>query len=437
MMKKAYISILILSIFPFIECDGFVSEVKCLSDAMVVIFNRSYPDFLRWEANSNSEPILYVHGKSSNPMCSTTLKSDVEQGSYNLSIPYGQMCDVFLTHLEPNYSTAETVVALEDVNSDNEEHPVILNHVYCFYTKSVQTIRYNNVKKGQELVASTGSKPKPKVEMTFTGVDNQTLKAAKVGDTLQLYISLTPDDAYRAMLPKECFFSDKEDMEAPGARRVTFVQSNCPVDMFSSIVKPLANINNRIYVTKFDTFQFRNQTTIFVHCTVQICLDPEECESNCYEKISNSNLTAARLGFRKRRETLNSTSKLIDPIDEVTLVSSLDIVNDNVFKKNQERSVELQQIQHDTIPKPLLICIIILSILCSTTTIISCVLARKLRRSNKLNDISCYTHYGVDGISPTGSIIHNQPIGSFHPNNPDNFYGKNSPKNFINYINKY
>uniref|UniRef100_A0A0N5C125 ZP domain-containing protein n=1 Tax=Strongyloides papillosus TaxID=174720 RepID=A0A0N5C125_STREA len=436
-MEILHIILLITVIFPLIKSDGFVSEVKCLSDAMVVVFNRSYPDFLRWEANSNSEPVLYVHGKSSNPMCSTTLKGDIDQGTYNLSIPYGQMCDVFLTHLEPHYSTAETVVALEDVNSDSEEHPVILNHVYCFYTKSVQTIRYNNVKKGQELVASTGSKPKPKVEMTFTGVDNQTLKAAKIGDTLQLYISLTPDDAYRAMLPKECFFSDKEDMEAPGAHRFTFVQSNCPVDRFSSIVKPLANINNRIYVTKFDTFQFRDQTTIFVHCTVQVCLDPEECENSCYEKISNSNLTAARLGFRKRRQLTNSPSKPNDSVNEVTVIRGIDIVrDDSILKQNKERSIELQQIEHETIPKTMLYCIVVLAILCSITTASTCILARKLRRSNKLNDISCYSSYSVEGISPTGSIMHNKAIGSFHPNNPD-IYLKNVPDNWISYIKKY
>ncbi len=46
---------------------------------------------------------------------------------------------------EPNYQTAETTIALEDnVNGDTSK-PIRINHVFCLYTRSVQTIRFNDV----------------------------------------------------------------------------------------------------------------------------------------------------------------------------------------------------------------------------------------------------------------------------------------------------
>ncbi|VDN40082.1 unnamed protein product [Gongylonema pulchrum] len=72
-------------------------------------------------------------------------------------------------------------------------------------------------------------------------------------------------------------FSDREDMTSPDAKHLTFVQSSCPVDEMSEIIDPLANVNEEVYFSKFKTFRFGNQSTVFAHCTVQVCLTTEEC----------------------------------------------------------------------------------------------------------------------------------------------------------------
>lgn len=99
---------------------------------------------------------------------------------------------------------------------------------------------------GHQIIASTGGKPKPKVQMVFRNPDGTPLKAAKFGDQISLYLQLSPDskglsnldstgywyqlillfsDAYKAISPKHCMFSDKDDMKEIGAKTLTFVQS--------------------------------------------------------------------------------------------------------------------------------------------------------------------------------------------------------------------
>ncbi len=45
----------------------------------------------------------------------------------------------------------------------------------------------------------------------------------------------------------------------------------------SEIIDPLANVNEEVYYSKFKTFRFGNQSTVFAHCTVQVCLNSDEC----------------------------------------------------------------------------------------------------------------------------------------------------------------
>ena len=85
-------------------------------------------------------------------------------------------------------------------------------------------------------------------------------------------------DAYKAILPKRCMFTDRENMDSEAAKKLTFVQSECPVDAISEIIQPLREINSESYATEFKTFRFGNQTTVFAHCSVQVCLDVDECE---------------------------------------------------------------------------------------------------------------------------------------------------------------
>ncbi|EYC20415.1 hypothetical protein Y032_0022g611 [Ancylostoma ceylanicum] len=215
----------LLSFFTELFADGFVEEVACSSESLTVILNKSDPDIARWMSDPKAQPVVYVYGHKTLVPCGTSLKNDKGQQNYNLSIPYGRHCDVHLADLEPNYRTAETTIALEDNVDTSMSKIVRINHVFCLYTRSVQTIRYSDVSTAHEVLASTGGKPKPKVEMMFRSTDGRPLRTAKFGDTVEFYVALTPDKAYHGISPKECMFSDREDMLSPDARHLTFVQS--------------------------------------------------------------------------------------------------------------------------------------------------------------------------------------------------------------------
>ncbi|VDM74404.1 unnamed protein product [Strongylus vulgaris] len=302
-------------------------EVACSSESLTVILNRSDPDIARWMSDPKAQPVVYVYGHKTLVPCGTSLKNDKGQTNYNLSIPYGKHCDVHLADLEPNYRTAETTIALEDNVDTSASKVVRINHVFCLYTRSVQTIRYSDVSTAHEVLASTGGKPKPKVEMMFRSIDGRPLRTAKFGDTVEFYVALTPDKAYHGISPKECMFSDREDMLSPDARHLTFVQSSCPVAEMSEIIDPLANVNEEVYFSKFKTFRFGNQSTVFAQCTVQVCLDGSECVQNCFKRISNSNLTAERLRFRHRRSPKLPYSKS-DLYEQVSVRESLTILDE-------------------------------------------------------------------------------------------------------------
>ncbi|EPB70931.1 zona pellucida-like domain protein [Ancylostoma ceylanicum] len=339
----------LLSFFTELFADGFVEEVACSSESLTVILNKSDPDIARWMSDPKAQPVVYVYGHKTLVPCGTSLKNDKGQQNYNLSIPYGRHCDVHLADLvgaeqltlieklllkEPNYRTAETTIALEDNVDTSMSKIVRINHVFCLYTRSVQTIRYSDVSTAHEVLASTGGKPKPKVEMMFRSTDGRPLRTAKFGDTVEFYVALTPDKAYHGISPKECMFSDREDMLSPDARHLTFVQSSCPVHEMSEIIDPLANVNEEVYFSKFKTFRFGNQSTVFAQCTVQ----------NCFKRISNSNLTAERLRFRHRRSPNlpHSKSGLYEQVSVRESLTILDEVETNeafLSKKGAEAEI--------------------------------------------------------------------------------------------------
>ncbi|VDK67699.1 unnamed protein product [Litomosoides sigmodontis] len=291
-----------------ISAEGFVEEVSCTADAINVVLNKTDPDIQRWMSDPKAQPVVYVYEHKTRPPCGTAMKKG-NSVNYNFTIPYGNHCDVHLTDLT-----------------------IRVNHVFCLYTRSVQTIRFNDISSGHEVVASTGGKPKPKVEMIFRSIDGRPLRAAKFGDIVEFYVALSPDKAYHGISPKECMFSDREDMSSPDAKHLTFVQSSCPVDEMSEIIDPLANVNEEVYFSKFKTFRFGNQSTVFAHCTVQVCLTTEECAQKCFKRISNSNLTAERLRFRHRRQLEDDYDateiRKHKVINEIALTRPLTILDD-------------------------------------------------------------------------------------------------------------
>lgn len=69
--------------------------------------------------------------------------------------------------------------------------------VFHLLHKEVNLI--NLIFSGHEVVASTGGKPKPKVEMIFRSIDGRPLRAAKFGDTVEFYVALSPDSKFRSL----------------------------------------------------------------------------------------------------------------------------------------------------------------------------------------------------------------------------------------------
>ncbi|VDM56445.1 unnamed protein product, partial [Angiostrongylus costaricensis] len=365
-----------------------VEEVACSSESLTVMLKRTDPDIARWMSDPKSQPVVYVYGHKTLVPCGTSLKNDKGQQNFNLTIPYGKHCDVHLADLEPNYRTAETTIALEDNVDTSITKVVRINHVFCLYTRSVQTIRYSDVSSAHEVLASTGGKPKPKVEMMFRSTDGRPLRTAKFGDTVEFYVALTPDKAYHGISPKECMFSDREDMLSPDARHLTFVQSSCPVQELSEIIDPLANVNEEVYFSKFKTFRFGNQSTVFAQCTVQVCLDGSEC--SCFKRISNSNLTAERLRFRHKRAPTPLYNKE-DLVEQVSVRESLTILDEMeteegsssffpllIFIRPSFPGCVLKYSKRFLIPHPLMLCIVFLIVLCIASITVAIYLGYRL-----------------------------------------------------------
>ncbi|KAK6764096.1 hypothetical protein RB195_024429 [Necator americanus] len=387
----------LLNVITEVFMDGFVEEVACSSESLTVMLNKSDPDIARWMSDSRAQPVVYVYGHKTLVPCGTSLKNDRGQQNYKLSIPYGKHCDVHLTDLEPNYRTAETTIALEDNVDTSLSKVVHINHVFCLYTRSVQTIRYSDVSVAHEVLASTGGKPKPKVEMMFRSTDGRPLRTAKFGDIVEFYVTLTPDKAYHGISPKECMFSDREDMLSPDARHLTFVQSSCPVHEMSEIIDPLANVNEEVYFSKFKTFRFGNQSTVFAQCTVQVCLDGSECVQNCFKRVSNSNLTAERLRFRHKRSSNVQYSKT-DLYEQVSVRESLTILDEQETEEVSSRSIEQCPTSTSRFPLSFVLFVGVISTICiasgSTAVYLSCrLLKRKKKRASggsRTCEVNCH-----------------------------------------------
>lgn len=156
-----------------------MEEVSCSAESLTVVLNRSDPDVIAWVTDPNSQPVvstlllltahridlpfhrkfqLYVYDHKTRRECGTSLKNENGEINYNLSIPYGKICDVQLADIvgtsfssrqmkfqEPNYRTAETTVVLEDNADQSHMKSPRINHVFCLYTRKIQTIRFNEV----------------------------------------------------------------------------------------------------------------------------------------------------------------------------------------------------------------------------------------------------------------------------------------------------
>ncbi|KRZ05996.1 Protein dyf-8 [Trichinella zimbabwensis] len=317
--------------------SGFVEEVSCNSRSMIVVLNKSDPDVIQWRRDSAARPVVYVYGHKERTPCGLFLKSpDNSTYHLNFTIPYGPVCSVQLTDLEPNHQTAETSIAIEDHASFAHSKPIRIHHVFCIYTKRVEAIRMSDVANGHEVIASTGGKPKPKVQLLFRDPSGKPMRAARFGDQVGLYLMLDPDNAYKAINPKHCVFSDRDRMEEPDAKTLTFIQSDCPVDELGEIVEPVKDVNEEIYYTKFQAFRFGEKPTVYAHCTVEVCLEQESCAKTCFPKVKNKSITPEILRHRLRRSNYPSVQRRIrglnlekaEPNQQVAVSSYLTVLDE-------------------------------------------------------------------------------------------------------------
>ncbi|GMT02913.1 hypothetical protein PENTCL1PPCAC_25087, partial [Pristionchus entomophagus] len=290
----------ILLRIPALAAQGFIEEVSCSAEGLTVMLNRSAKEVIALMNDPKAQPVAYVYAHKSRVQCGTSLKNEKGAVNYNLTIPYGKACDVQLTHLEPSYRISETTIVLENNVASYRSQP-LYNAVNCVYSTKVQTYKFTEFNGQPNLTFNIGGRPKPKVDMLFRSIDGTPLREARVGELLEFYLTIQPDNAYRAILPKECMFSDREDMQSPETHRITFVQGSCPVDSVSEIIDKLQHVNQEVFFSKFKTFRFRDQSTVFVHCTAQVCMTKEECATTCFKQITNSTLNAERLRFRHKR----------------------------------------------------------------------------------------------------------------------------------------
>ncbi|CAI4226759.1 unnamed protein product [Auanema sp. JU1783] len=377
------------------SADGFVEEVICSAQSLTVMLNRSDPDVARWVADPKSQPVVYVYDHKKRRECGNSMRNEHGQLNFNLTIPYGTDCDVILADVEPNYRTAETTIALEDNVDVSISKTLRINHVFCIYTRNVKTIRFNDVSNGHEVVASTGGKPKPRVEMVFRSTDGRPLRAAKFGDTVEFYIALSPDQAYHGIAPKECMFSDREDVTSPEAKHITFVQNSCPVVEMSEIIDPLANVNQEVYFSKFKTFRFGNQSTVFAHCTVQVCLDAKECNQNCFKRIQNSNLTAERLRFRHKRDIPSTAGSMKDDLyNEIAVTRTLTILDNEETREVASRSTE-QCVAANAVTPTVIFLIIGALTVCTLASITTAVYLGCKRKTGKKNSFDLYSAFAA------------------------------------------
>ncbi|KRY75030.1 Protein dyf-8 [Trichinella pseudospiralis] len=317
--------------------SGFVEEVSCNSRSMIVVLNKSDPDVIQWRRDSAARPVVYVYGHKERTPCGLFLKSpDNSTYHLNFTIPYGPVCSVQLTDLEPNHQTAETSIAIEDHASFAHSKPIRIHHVFCIYTKRVEAIRMSDVANGHEVIASTGGKPKPKVQLLFRDPSGKPMRAARFGDQVGLYLMLDPDNAYKAINPKHCVFSDRDRMEEPDAKTLTFIQSDCPVDELGEIVEPVKDVNEEIYYTKFQAFRFGEKPTVYAHCTVEVCLEQESCAKTCFPKVKNKSITPEILRHRLRRSNYPRVQRRIrglnlekaEPNQQVAVSSYLTVLDE-------------------------------------------------------------------------------------------------------------
>ena len=305
-----------------VESGGVIAveEIGCQSEAMVVVLNKTEPGLLAWMQDPNAQPVAYVVSHKTRTPCGIALKGLNGLPNYNLTIPYGPVCGLQLADLEPSYETAETTIALEDNNDPNSAKPMRYHHVFCLYTRRVNTMRFKDISTGHQVVASTGGKPKPKVKMLFKTKDGRPIRAAKFGDEISFSLSLDPDNAYKAIAPRKCMFSDRERMDEVDAKRLTFVESHCPVEGMSEIISPLEDIDETVYRSSFRTFRFGNKSTLYAHCSVEVCLDQARCRRSCFNRVSLPTPSGGQIGVVANAST--ATQFDTDTLDRLRPVAA-------------------------------------------------------------------------------------------------------------------
>uniref|UniRef100_A0A915JQA5 ZP domain-containing protein n=1 Tax=Romanomermis culicivorax TaxID=13658 RepID=A0A915JQA5_ROMCU len=188
-----------------------IEEVSCSAESMTVVLNKTDPTLSKWLGDPESNPVIYIQGNKGKADCDRAIKSSSGKQniiSLNFTVVYGQTCHVHLTDLYflaqcttlgPNFQSSETTVVLENSVQNVATPKSVANHIFCLYSKRIETINLNEISNNNEVIASIGGKPKPKVQMVFRDSTGKPLKSAKFGDPVGLYLMLSRDSKQKKL----------------------------------------------------------------------------------------------------------------------------------------------------------------------------------------------------------------------------------------------
>ena len=55
-----------------------------------------------------------------------------------------------------------------------------------------------------------------------------------------------------------------------------------PMEFWRWQVKRCRDRNEEVYTSAFRTFRFGNESTLYAHCSVEVCLDKDACRRTCF-----------------------------------------------------------------------------------------------------------------------------------------------------------
>uniref|UniRef100_A0A914WBU8 ZP domain-containing protein n=1 Tax=Plectus sambesii TaxID=2011161 RepID=A0A914WBU8_9BILA len=127
----------------------------------------------------------------------------------------------------------------------------------------------------------------------------------ELGGTVNFQLAIN-DTSNTYILPRDCYFSDKEK----GGTQVAFVSNGCPKSN-PLIGGKIKKTEAFIYDISFPAFRIGDSTRLYIFCEVELCISKAKCHKDCWGPLiaPKDTITVTIPGMI---ETENSTEVLID-----------------------------------------------------------------------------------------------------------------------------